>query len=224
MNYARIYDELMERARHRIIDGYVEKHHVIPRCMGGDNSKANIVILTASEHYVAHLLLVKMNPGNRKLLWAATAMTNGTKHQERSKNKMYEWLRRRLAVAMSEREVSAETRAKLSQAKQGNLNMLGKTHSAATKELMSAKAKGRVFTPEHREKLRQAKLGKPGVERTPEWIAKLSQSQKESAKHRDFAYTQTVEYKSHQAEKMRQVWAKRRSGEMPMPQNFLTEI
>ena len=36
---------------------YVEKHHIIPRCIGGSDHKENLVSLTAREHFVCHLLL-----------------------------------------------------------------------------------------------------------------------------------------------------------------------
>ena len=38
---------------------YYENHHIVPKWLGGDNSKNNLVLLTAREHYVAHLLLWK---------------------------------------------------------------------------------------------------------------------------------------------------------------------
>ena len=40
MNYQKIYDSLIERARQRELKNvYFEKHHVIPKCMGGSNIK-----------------------------------------------------------------------------------------------------------------------------------------------------------------------------------------
>lgn len=57
--YHRWYMELMEKARNvRSLD-IKERHHVIPRCMGGPNTRDNIVELTPREHYIAHLLLPK---------------------------------------------------------------------------------------------------------------------------------------------------------------------
>lgn len=80
MNYARIYDQLIERARVRSRpEGYVEHHHVIPRCMGGGDEPDNLVALSAREHYVAHLLLVKIHPKEHKL-WAAVSALSG-KHK-----------------------------------------------------------------------------------------------------------------------------------------------
>ena len=37
MNYQKIYDTLINRAKDRIYAGYTEKHHIIPRCMGGND-------------------------------------------------------------------------------------------------------------------------------------------------------------------------------------------
>ena len=39
MNYTKIYNDLIERAKTRKLDGYKEVHHIIPRCMGGGNEK-----------------------------------------------------------------------------------------------------------------------------------------------------------------------------------------
>lgn len=94
MDYRKHYDLLCERAKTRQLDCYTERHHVVPRCMGGDDSPDNLVDLTPEEHYVAHQLLVKMHPDHRGLVWAAHQMT---KHQNgnRNGNKLYGWLKRK---------------------------------------------------------------------------------------------------------------------------------
>jgi predicted RNA-binding Zn-ribbon protein involved in translation (DUF1610 family) len=84
MNYTRIYNELISKGKNRILEGYHEIHHIIPRCMGGDNSSDNLVNLTPEEHYIAHLLLVKMYPDNKSLVYAANMMANFN-------NKQYAW-------------------------------------------------------------------------------------------------------------------------------------
>ena len=43
MDYHRIYKQLINKAAERTISGYKEKHHIIPKCMGGTNDKDNIV-------------------------------------------------------------------------------------------------------------------------------------------------------------------------------------
>ena len=41
MNYKKIYQQLIDRALSRTLTGYKERHHIVPKCMGGDNSKLN---------------------------------------------------------------------------------------------------------------------------------------------------------------------------------------
>ena len=67
MNYKKIYDQLVEKCRVRGLDksaleGYYEKHHIVPKCMGGGEENENFVLFTAREHFIAHRLLWKFNP------------------------------------------------------------------------------------------------------------------------------------------------------------------
>lgn len=58
-------------------DGYTEIHHIIPRCVGGDDSKDNLVKLSAREHFICHILLTKIYKNTKdyfKLLNAAIYM------------------------------------------------------------------------------------------------------------------------------------------------------
>jgi len=99
MNYSKIYDKLIEKAKNRNIEGYCERHHIIPRCMGGSDDKENLVDLTPEEHYLAHQLLVKIYPDNLKLVKAAVMMI-----PSRPNNKMYGWLRRRFSITQSQEQ------------------------------------------------------------------------------------------------------------------------
>ena len=96
MDYKKIYQQLIDRARIRAITGYKETHHIIPRCLGGTDDPLNLVDLTPEEHYVAHQLLVKIHTNNGRLLYAAVMMCSN-----RVNNKLYGWLRRRLSNAQS---------------------------------------------------------------------------------------------------------------------------
>ena len=98
MNYKKHYDILITRIRNRILEGYVEKHHIIPKCLGGSDDPDNIAILTPEEHFLAHQLLVKMYPNSPPLASAAVIMT--THHTNvRANNKLFGWLRRRASDA-----------------------------------------------------------------------------------------------------------------------------
>lgn len=46
----------------------------MPRCLGGDNNKGNLVRLSFREHFICHRLLCKMYPGNNKLIYALSCM------------------------------------------------------------------------------------------------------------------------------------------------------
>ena len=95
MDYTKHYNKLVDRARNRHLDYFTESHHIMPRCMGGNDLKCNLVDLTPEEHYVAHQLLVKMHPNNGALVKAATMMI-----PNRPSNKMYGWLKRKLSNEM----------------------------------------------------------------------------------------------------------------------------
>lgn len=76
MNYEKLYYRLILKRRFlplkkvRQYDSsytYTEEHHIIPKSIGGSDEKMNLVLLTAKEHFIAHLLLVKIyeNAGNK---------------------------------------------------------------------------------------------------------------------------------------------------------------
>jgi hypothetical protein len=84
MNYQKIYDALCNRGRERVLSEYTEKHHILPRCLGGSDSKSNLTKLTAREHYLAHYLLTKMYPRDYKLLHAFGSMARVSPHNQRT--------------------------------------------------------------------------------------------------------------------------------------------
>lgn len=63
MNYKKVYDNLINYRRtnklRKTKKQYTELHHVIPKSLGGSDSKKNLVRLTAREHFIAHALLVR---------------------------------------------------------------------------------------------------------------------------------------------------------------------
>ena len=163
MNYQKIYDNLISRAQMRCKpEGYVERHHIVPRCLGGGDEKSNMIVLTAPEHYLAHQLLVKIHPKNAKILFAAISMTGGSRwvKEGRSRNKLYGWLRERHSEAMSLRVCSPETLEKMSKARKGI------PLSEEWKKSISESLKGIPKTPEHIEKVRLANIGKTASDET----------------------------------------------------------
>lgn len=86
MNYQRIYNQIIERAQNRTLEGYKEKHHILPKCLGGSNDKENLVELTAREHFLCHMLLCEIYPKENKLKHALFLMSIG---KQRIKEKYY---------------------------------------------------------------------------------------------------------------------------------------
>lgn len=99
MNYQNIYDRLIEKRKQIILnkkDCYCERHHIIPKCLGGSNNKTNLINLTAREHYIAHCLLVKIAEQKQdknmyyKMLraWAAMSMLTKSNYKGMHRNYM----------------------------------------------------------------------------------------------------------------------------------------
>jgi hypothetical protein len=99
MDYKKIYNNIVTRGKNRVLKEYKESHHILPRCMGGTNDPLNLVDLTPEEHYVCHLLLVKMHPGHIGLVRAAMFLTASNKDVRRN-NKMYGWIKRQYSEYM----------------------------------------------------------------------------------------------------------------------------
>ena len=85
MNYKEIYDSICARGKClRENLEYTERHHIVPKCMGGDDSVLNITTLTAKEHYLVHYLLVKLYPNNYKILHAFGMMCKSNRNVKRN--------------------------------------------------------------------------------------------------------------------------------------------
>ena len=107
MNYQLIHNNIIEKARNRPIKGYVEKHHIIPKCMGGTNDKNNLVHLTAKEHFIIHKLLVEIYPNESKLHLAVFIFVNGfrstfNKRDYRIGSREYQRIRMEASNSISE--------------------------------------------------------------------------------------------------------------------------
>jgi len=74
MHYIKIYDNIIEKAKTRKLEDYGEKHHIIPKCLGGNNLEENLVKLSFREHFICHWLLCKIYPNDMKILHAFSSM------------------------------------------------------------------------------------------------------------------------------------------------------
>lgn len=146
--YEKWYNNIVNAAKSRIIETYLESHHIVPRSLGGSDEESNLVKLTAKEHFICHWLLVKIHKGadRSKMINALYMMQGKSTHQKRYTSKItgriYENLRK---------EYSEYIR---------NQNL------------------GNQINEEQREKIRQSKLGKKREPFSNEWREKLSLSKR----------------------------------------------
>lgn len=126
MNYKNHYNLLIDKAKNRSIlkNIYKEKHHIIPKCMGGTDDKENLIELFPEEHFVAHLLLMKIHPRSAGLKLAVKMMCQMKKKgREKINNKNYGWLKKEFSKAISlvhkNKIISKEQREKISKKTKG---------------------------------------------------------------------------------------------------------
>jgi len=118
MDYTRIYNQIIERAQNRKLDGYVEKHHIFPKCIGGLDIKENMIELTAREHFLCHMLLCEIYPKENKLKHALFLMAIG-KQKVKEKtyvigSRVYERLKTEYSKMLTGKPQTQETKNKKS--------------------------------------------------------------------------------------------------------------
>lgn len=105
MNHKKIYDTIVKNAskqnRKKKTGVLYEYHHILPKSVGGGNSKDNLVLLTPKEHYICHRLLVEIYKGTideHKMYYAMWCMVNGLGNQKRyaTSSRIYNRLREEL--------------------------------------------------------------------------------------------------------------------------------
>ena len=173
----RIYDQLIEKRRREPLsraDGYVERHHIVPRSEGGSDDETNLVNLTAREHYVAHLLLAKIYDDHK--MWCSLWGLSNKWGRHRScqhyviTSRQYERVRVEFAKRHSKLLKSRPTpQACYDALKRGlkkSTRMLGKHHTEETKKKMSLSKIGLrwkqtvPYSDEHRAKTAESKRGR----------------------------------------------------------------
>ena len=152
--YTRWYFNIIDRAKSRTINERHEVHHVLPKCLGGDDSNANLVKLLPKEHFLCHYLLTKMVPKSkeqRKLYHAFAAFNMASKNQQRNIN--------------SRQYMLLSTAAK--EGMKGNTHNKGKVRSADAnkKQSESMKAKYSVQLYVHTGKTYEEIYGKEEAEK-----------------------------------------------------------
>jgi len=152
---------------------YSEKHHIVPKSLGGSNEQFNLIRLTAREHFLVHLLLtkcMKTNEGRSKMAFALHRLVHGNEKNYIRNSRLYESVQKLNREHSSIRsksyweKIDSETRTKMrsgknnprygkecpdtvrnavSAANTGNTYRLGKNHTAETIEKMKYAARNK---------------------------------------------------------------------------------
>ena len=160
MTYKEFINNILEiRGRFACGDEYHERHHILPKCMGGTNDEENLIDLFAREHFEAHRLLALENPENNKLVyawWNMCQCRGSSKKRCNVSPEEYEKARISFIQSISGennyfygRHHSDEAKRKNSQWHKENMSgtnnpFYGKCHSEETKKKISEQNKGKT--------------------------------------------------------------------------------
>jgi len=181
--YSKWYNSIIDKAQKRNwnkVDFYVEKHHILPKSLGGTNDKHNLVVLTAREHFICHLLLTKITSGQEKykMISAYSKMFSSGKDSQRYKpnSRFFEMSKKLLSEMMkknnptkselvrnkmslnswTKKENAEEIRQKISKNKTGvKLNLTDEQRTQRSKTKLAEKngMYGKTHTDEVKQKL-----------------------------------------------------------------------
>jgi hypothetical protein len=184
MDYGRVYKEFIADRRLRPRpQGYTERHHILPRALGGGDEPENLIDLTAEDHIFAHLLLAKAHGG--KMWFPLTIMLRPARQlgidckggrarriaaiAKREQSRRQSGRKRPdVSAAMRGRKFSDEHRAAISRA------ATGRKDSEETRQKKSRASAGRVFTAERNAKVSASKVGDSNPAKRPDVRAKIA--------------------------------------------------
>lgn len=210
MNYQRIYDQIVGRAQNRKLEGYKEKHHILPKCLGGTNEKDNLVELTAREHFLCHMLLVEIYPKELKLKQALWLMAIGKNKKEKYivSSRIYEHIKINRVVwwgdkisksnkGKPKKKATQETKDKISKALKNkykhseefknNIKLfhIGRIFSDETKLKMSESHKGKIITDETKLKMSLSRANVVITDETKQKISNSMLGKKKTEEHKE---------------------------------------
>jgi hypothetical protein len=186
MDYKTQYQSLIESRKllnrtKKAGDG-LERHHIIPACLGGDNGSDNLVCLTPREHFIAHWMLYKIHNGKdkAKMAYAFFSMCSNNPNQQRTITaRQYETAKNSMIASCTgenhpgfgKNPFSEEQLTRLSEIKKGEKNpMFGKTpwnkgitlrpKTEDEKKNLSEKNKGQTRSIETKKKMSLSAKGK----------------------------------------------------------------
>lgn len=144
-----ITDIINKRGQFNCGNEYHERHHIIPKCLGGTDTSDNLIDLYAHEHFIAHKLLALENPDELKLIQAYNIMAfahNKKQGRYELTPEEYEEARKIVSQSLKERykdktqhpcygtHISEERKQLISSINKGNKYCVGRKVSQETKD------------------------------------------------------------------------------------------
>lgn len=164
--YKKWYNNIVDHAKNRNLEGYTENHHIVPKSLGGTDDATNLIRLTAREHFICHLLLTKFTTGyDKKLMnFALGKFIQNSPLQQRTFNSWeYSKIRESISNARTGHKHSEETRKKMSEKAKGRTPWnKGKSIGPCSEErkmLLSNYWKGKPKSDLHSKNISKGKLG-----------------------------------------------------------------
>jgi hypothetical protein len=137
------YIKLINHYRTSTITTY-EKHHILPKCLGGNNDKNNLIKLPPKAHFLAHYFLCKAYPDDKKLKHAFAMMIVCNPYQSRPfTGAMYEQAKRERSNALKGVPRPEWVKEKLRKPKHNKQNYK-KPKSETHKKSIGLSLKGRI--------------------------------------------------------------------------------
>lgn len=171
--YEKWYKNITETAQNRITTAYTERHHILPKSLGGTDTATNLTDLTAREHFLCHWLLTKVYPDGEehwKMINAFRMMRAENTKQKRYSTKI---TARVYANLKEEYSILQSIRVK----GENNPNF-GKYWTQKQKDSHSEKIKGRIQPIKEKEKQIISMTGRKRAPFNSEWKENLSQNHK----------------------------------------------
>jgi hypothetical protein len=176
--YLKWYNNIIGNAKNRESSAItvIERHHIVPKSLGGTNKIENLVILTPREHFICHWLLTKITTGKEKgkMLFALISMRRENKYQTRYNTKITSKVFERIKLELAE---SYQTYFPSSKKGLTYEEMYGEDRAKDCKQKIKDKRALQLFTPERNQKISISNTGKlKGIPKSSEHKKSLSLS------------------------------------------------
>ena len=172
-HYYQRYLKFIQMCKTNVNSAYTENHHIIPKSLGGSDTKDNLVKLTARQHFIAHWILWKAYD-NKQMHDAFWLMCNmKSKNQERTykiNSKIYDTLKNQRSLLISEQMTknNPSTREDVKELRR----------IAAKGNTWGKYNKGMIFTETHRKNLSESHKGTPTSDKQKASVSEANKKRK----------------------------------------------